>query len=175
MASLRQTEVAKLKAESAAKDRELAVALMDQSSIMGSPLYQPDDVSPKRGGGKASPAWQGSTGGMSSGSRTYGTRGMNPSPTGYVTPATYERKMAQALANHDMAAQIRLKETLQEERDRHTDTVELVLKQKEAECAKQLADQAARLEVDYERQLLVSQEERNRIHELEMAQQRVSQ
>lgn len=57
---------------------------------------------------------------------SYGNKGKDPNPTGFISPVTYNRKFDQIVGDMEVTSQVRIEEALREQRDRHADALERV-------------------------------------------------
>ena len=83
---------------------------------------------------RSSPSMYTYTGAPSSSAKkktTYGFQGSDPSPTGFMSPVTYNRKFNQIVHEMEVQSQVKVDEALRDQRDRHADALERVVAEKE--------------------------------------------
>ncbi len=61
----------------------------------------------------------------------YGYQGTDPSPSGFMSPVTYNRKFNQLVHDMEVQTQLKVDEALRDQRDRHADALERVVAEKE--------------------------------------------
>ena len=62
---------------------------------------------------------------------TFGLQARDSSPTGFMSPVTYNRKFNQLMHDMEVQTQLKVDEALRDQRDRHADALERVVAEKE--------------------------------------------